>query len=201
MNRAIDERTVDPDPFTEFERWFQIAEVNVPLHNAMTLATVSSDGAPSARMVLLKHADRKGFVFYTNYQSRKGKELDKNPRAALVFHWQALEIQVRIEGSVERVAEQDSDAYFRSRPRDSQVSAWASPQGAYLSSREELERLSAACETKLAGDQIPRPSFWGGYRVIPCRIEFWHAREARLHDRIVYERLKGAKWTIKRLAP
>lgn len=201
MPNALDEQSIHSDPIVQFRRWYESASANVPLHSAMALATVSDEGVPSMRMVLLKGVDEEGFVFYTNYVSRKGRELARNPRAALLFHWQVMERQVRIEGMVERVSDAESDAYFRTRPRESQISAIASPQSEYIASREDLERMHGEIEKKFGKGEIPRPAHWGGYRLKPIRIEFWQGREARLHDRIVYERQSGGKWIMSRLAP
>ena len=186
----------DPDPLRQFEAWFaeaQRAGVRVP--EAMAVATATSDGAPSARMVLLKEVDERGFVFFTNYESRKGVELEANPRAALLFHWQSPGRQVRVEGAVERVSAAESDKYFSSRPVGSRLGAIASKQSRPLADREELERAVEALP-----DDAPRPEWWGGYRVRPERYEFWQHRENRLHDRFLYER-DGEAWRIQRLSP
>ena len=198
----LDERTIDPDPIAQFHRWYKEAERSEgTLPNAMALATVSSSGAPSVRMVLLKQADSAGFVFFTNYESRKGKELAADGRAALLLHWPSLERQVRIEGMVERVSAEESDEYFRSRPRESQLSAAISPQSAIVESREELERLRSELARRIGGGPVPRPAWWGGYRVKPASMEFWQGREGRLHDRIRYDALPDSTWAISRLAP
>jgi len=198
----LDERTIDHDPIAQFHRWYKEAERSEgTLPNAMALATVSSSGAPSVRMVLLKQADSAGFVFFTNYESRKGKELAADGRAALLLHWPSLERQVRIEGTVERVSGEESDEYFRSRPRESQLSAAISPQSAIVGSREELERLRSALARRIGGGPVPRPAWWGGYRVQPASMEFWQGREGRLHDRIRYDALPDNTWAISRLAP
>ena len=189
------------DPFERFRAWFREAEqASVQVPEAMTLATASPDGAPSARMVLLKGSDENGFVFYTGYESRKAGELEENPRAALVIYWQRLGKQVRVEGSVERVSEAESAAYFASRPRGSQLAAWASQQSRPLESREELERRYAELEREYEGRGIPLPPHWGGYRLRPDAIEFWEHRENRLHDRIRYTRTREG-WDLELLSP
>lgn len=166
----------------------------------MALATATPDGVPAARMMLLKGVDRRGFVFFTNYESRKGRELLANPRAALVFHWAALQRQVRVEGSVERLTVAESEAYFRTRPRGSRIGAWASRQSADLSSRADLDRRVAEYEAKFAGQEVPLPPFWGGVRLRPAAIEFWQGRINRLHDRVRYTRTDGG-WAVARLYP
>lgn len=184
----------------QFERWFEDAlRAKLPLPNAMTLATVSRDGAPSARVVLLKGVEQGGFVFFTNYRSRKARELEALPRACLVFMWSDLERQVRIAGTVEKVDSADSDAYFVTRPLGARHSAWASEQSEKVASRAALENALAAAKAR-HGDQPPRPPHWGGYRLMPAEIEFWQGRADRLHDRLLYTRSAG-KWQIERLAP
>jgi pyridoxamine 5'-phosphate oxidase len=167
----------------------------------MVLATVDARGIPSARVVLLRGLDSGGFIFYTNMQSRKAREMQANPYVALVFYWQKLERQVRIEGKIEHTSDDVADAYFRTRPRGSQLGAWASPQSETLASRAELEARIAEMEARFGEGPIPRPPFWGGYRVVPARIEFWQGRVSRLHDRFCYQRQEGDVWTITRLAP
>lgn len=189
------------DPIEQFRRWFDEA-LNANLHepNAMTLATASNDGKPSARIVLLKGCDERGFAFYTNYEGRKANDLDENPRAALVFYWGELERQVRIEGTVSRISDQESDEYFASRPRGSQLGAWASEQSQPAERRGSLEEKLRSLEAEYADREVPRPPFWGGYRVEPEAVEFWQGRENRLHDRLVYRRTDGG-WRIERLQP
>jgi pyridoxamine 5'-phosphate oxidase len=189
------------DPLEQFERWFAEAKrAGVEVPEAMTLATADAEGAPSARMVLLKGVGEDGFVFYTGYGSRKSEELEQNPRAALVFYWRPLGRQVRVEGSVERVSEPESAAYFATRPRGSQLAAWASHQSRPLGSREELERRYLELEREYEDREVPLPPHWGGYRLRPEAIEFWEHRENRLHDRIRYARAREG-WKVERLSP
>jgi pyridoxamine 5'-phosphate oxidase len=189
------------DPIAQFRDWFESArEAGVRFPETMTLATVSADGAPSARMVLLKGVDEDGFVFFTGYESRKGGELAENPRAALVFYWQPLGRQVRVEGTVERVAAAESDEYFASRPRGSQLAAWASEQSRPLASREALEQRYAELEAEHEGRDVPRPDRWGGYRLRPEAIEFWQHRDNRLHERVRYTRARES-WVSDLLSP
>lgn len=207
MRAGLNVADVRADPFEQFEVWFEQAlSAGVAEPNAMTLATATPDGRPSARIVLLKGFDARGFVFYTNYRSRKGEELAQNPWAALVFWWEPLERQVRIEGRVEPAAPEESDRYFRSRPRGSRLGAWASPQSQPIPSREMLELRLREVEVRYGeGEEVPRPSHWGGYRLRPVRVEFWQGRPSRLHDRICYRRSDeaqdGGDWHIERIAP
>jgi pyridoxamine 5'-phosphate oxidase len=193
---------LDPDPFRQFARWLADAEqAELTLFNAMTLATASLEGKPSARMVLLKEVDSRGFVFYTNYKGRKAQELEENPLAALVFHWQPLSRQVRVEGIVEMVTDVESDRYFASRPRGHQLEAHASAQSQIIKDRAYLEEKYKAFAQFFAGKTVPRPTAWGGYRLIPDNLEFWQAGEDRLHDRLRYRRNDENLWVIERLAP
>jgi len=197
----FNEKDADPNPFSQFEKWFKEAEIAVPiLPNAMTLATVGMGGVPSARVVLLKDFDEQGFVFYTNYESPKGKDLDQNAIASLCFYWSELGRQVRITGTVSRTSREESEAYFHSRPVDSQLGAWASNQSEVISSRAVLEARMEELVRKYAGRQIPLPPYWGGYRVAPSVVEFWQGRPSRLHDRLRYTRHEH-EWVIARLAP
>jgi pyridoxamine 5'-phosphate oxidase len=191
---------LDPDPFAQFRRWFgEAGEAGIPMPEAATLATASADGAPSARVVLVRRVDS-GFVLHTNYESRKGRELAENPRAALVFHWQPLGRQVRIEGAVQPVASEESKAYFETRPRGARLGAWASPQSRPIADRAELEERLAAAAAEHREDEVPLPPFWGGYRLVPTRFEFWQHGEDRLHDRFLYEPDEDG-WRVTRLAP
>ena len=199
---GLDQNTADADPLKQFQRWFDDARAaGLPLPEAMTLATATSDGRPSARLVLLKEADKRGFVFYTNYGSQKAREMDANPQAVLVFYWPQLERQVRIEGPVSRVTAAESDEYFRSRPRESQIGALASPQSEVISGRDVLQQRFEELEEFYRDRDIERPAHWGGYRLQPERIEFWKGRPGRLHDRLLYAAQADGSWTIKRLAP
>jgi pyridoxamine 5'-phosphate oxidase len=200
MRAGLVEKDAAADPFEQFDRWFHDAlQAELPLPNAMTLATASATGRPSARVVLLKGVDAGGFVFYTNYASRKARELAANPFAALAFQWAELERQVRIEGAIEKVASEESDAYFESRPLGSRLGAWASPQSMVLPDRLTLATKVAAIVLRY-GKNPPRPPHWGGYRVLPEAIEFWQGRKNRLHDRLLYTKQAGG-WKIERLAP
>jgi pyridoxamine 5'-phosphate oxidase len=199
---ALDEKTIDRDPINLFRNWFDAAIASGSrLPESTTLATATPKGKPSARVVLLKQVDADGFVFYTNYRSAKAKELDENPHAALVFYWVGLDRQVRVEGRVARVSAAESDEYFKTRPRESQLGALASPQSEVIESREVLEERLSALEKEYRDREVPRPSHWGGYRLKPARIEFWENRPGRLHDRIVYDLQADGSWTVKRLAP
>jgi pyridoxamine 5'-phosphate oxidase len=200
MRAGLDEAQADPDPLRQFESWFADAlRAKLPLPNAMTLATTAAGGAATARIVLLKGIDRGGFVFYTNYRSRKGREIEAKSSACLLFLWSDLERQVRIEGAVEKVGASESDEYFVTRPLGARLSAWASDQSESVASRQVLERALEDARRRY-GDNPPRPPHWGGYRVLPQAIEFWQGRADRLHDRLLYERA-GAGWKIQRLAP
>ena len=197
----LDESDVAPDPIRQFQAWFEQAlSAEVPEANAMTLATSTADGRPSARVVLLRGCDERGFTFFTNYQSRKGRELDANPHAALVFFWPELERQVRVEGRVVLTTEEESDAYYHSRPSGARIGAWASPQSEVIPDRSTLERAVEELEARHAHGPIPRPPHWGGYRVVPEVVEFWQGRPSRLHDRIRYRR-QDEGWVVERLAP
>lgn len=198
---SLDERDAKRDPFDQFKRWLKEAlSAALPEPLAMTLATVDSRGRPSARVVLLRGFDKSGLVFYTNYRSAKAKQLQENRRAALVFFWPELERQVRVEGRVKKLPAAQSDRYFQSRPRGSQLGAWASSQSEVLGGRSELNHALAEVQEKFADGPVPRPPFWGGYRVVPERFEFWQGRRDRLHDRIQY-RLTAGRWVRERLAP
>ena len=199
---ALQRGSMDPDPIRQFVRWYQEAEhAEIPLPNAMTLATSSRQGKPAARMVLLKGVDERGFVFYTNYESRKSQDLRVNPFAALVFCWLPLSRQVRIEGAVRPVEPDESDLYFASRPRGHQIEAHASSQSQVIEDRLFLEQQFKDVTEKFAGQSVPRPPHWGGFRVVPEMLEFWQEGDNRLHDRLRYRRDNAGRWVIERLAP
>ncbi|HEV3104976.1 MAG TPA: pyridoxamine 5'-phosphate oxidase [Trinickia sp.] len=198
---SLDENTVNADPIVQFENWFkQALDARLPEPNTMTLATVDTRGYPSARIVLIKGFDERGFVFFTNYESRKGRDLAANPHASLLFYWIELERQVRIEGTVVKTNAEESDAYFASRPLGSRIGAWASEQSREIESRTLLEAREKAFAERY-GENPPRPPHWGGYRLIPEAIEFWQGRPSRLHDRILYTRQRDGHWRISRLSP
>ena len=202
MEQGLTREQLDEDPLRQFERWYQDAiEVQIPEPNAMSLATVSAAGHPSLRTVLLKLYDQRGFVFFTNYASRKAQEIAANPAVALLFPWVALGRQVKITGTASKLSVTESLRYFTSRPRGSQIGAWASPQSQVISSRSLLDAKVEEMKRNFSEGHIPLPSFWGGYRVHPQTIEFWQARENRLHDRFVYTRENDNRWSIERLAP
>jgi pyridoxamine 5'-phosphate oxidase len=199
---SLDEADVSRDPVEQFGRWFNDARAaNVPEANAMTLATADAEGRPSARIVLLKSFDARGFGFYTNYDSRKGRELTANPRAALCFFWQPLERLVRVEGTVEKVGREESEAYFSGRPRQAQIGAWVSQQSSPVTSRAELERVEAELQKRFEGKPVPLPEYWGGFRVVPRAVEFWQGRPSRLHDRLLYTLGDGGAWAVQRISP
>ncbi|QQS45283.1 MAG: pyridoxamine 5'-phosphate oxidase [Acidobacteriota bacterium] len=201
VSHPLTKESVSADPYDQFHQWFQeVMQVDQPDPEAMTLSTATADGRVSARIVLLKGFDRRGFVFFTNYQSRKSLEMDANPQAALTFYWPALNRQVRIEGRIEKVSIEETREYFRTRPRGSQIGAWASPQSSDIDRRETIENRIAEYERRFGDDEIPCPPFWGGFLLKPDWIEFWQGRESRLHDRILY-RLNDGRWKISRLAP
>ena len=198
---GLQEKDLARDPFRQFDKWFQEAEAaRIPEPNAMTLATATREGRPAARTVLLKGLDGRGFVFFSNYESRKGRELEINPHATLVFPWVALERQVIVEGPITKVAREESEAYFHSRPRASQLAAWGSQQSTIIPGRGVLEDTYKALEKKYSGLEVPAPPHWGGWRLAPDTVEFWQGRRSRLHDRLRYRRGKDG-WTVERLAP
>jgi pyridoxamine 5'-phosphate oxidase len=197
----LHEADLDPDPFAQFAAWYELAAAEVPLQDAMTLATVGDDDAPDARMVLLKGHGPDGFRFFTNYESAKGGQIAADPRAALIVYWREHDRQVRARGTLERLSAADSDAYFASRPRESRLGAWASPQSRPLEDRDDLDRRLAAVRERFADvEDVPRPETWGGFRLVPETIEFWQGQGARLHDRFLYTHGEDG-WSIQRLAP
>jgi len=202
VDTELFERDLAPRPVAQFERWYRDAlAANAAAPDAVTVATATKDGVPSARMVLFKGADERGFVFFSNYESQKARELAENPRAALVFYWPELHRQVRVTGPVTRVGTGESEAYFRTRARGSQIGAWSSPQSRVIPNREALESLVTGVESRFAGEELPLPPHWGGFRVTPESIEFWQGRPNRLHDRLRYTRDVDGSWRIERLAP
>ena len=199
---GLTEKDLARDPFRQFEKWFQEAEASKLVEpNAMIVASATRDGRPSARTMLLKSVDGRGFVFYTNYESRKGRELDANPHVSLVFPWFPFERQVVVEGTVTKVAREEAEAYFHSRPLASQLGAWASAQSTIIPGRKALEEAMKDLEKKYAGQPVPLPPYWGGYRVAPATVEFWQGRRSRLHDRLRYRRGSDGSWTVERLSP
>lgn len=198
---ALDENGVDTDPVIQFEKWFEEAcKAQMTEPNAMILSTVSELGKPSSRVVLLKSFDARGFVFFTNYESRKGKEISANPNVSLLFFWPELERQIRIEGTAERISRSESLAYYVSRPVNSKLGAWASMQSAVIDGRMILEKTWEQFKARFEGSEIPIPDFWGGYRIVPAAFEFWQGRQSRLHDRISYVQ-QNSTWSISRLSP
>jgi pyridoxamine 5'-phosphate oxidase len=199
---GLTEKDLARDPFRQFEKWFGEAEASkVPEPNGMILSTADREGRPSSRIVLLKGLDGRGFVFYGNYESRKGRELGANPRASLLFPWIPMERQVIVEGPVAKITREESEAYFHTRPLKSQLGAWASPQSSIISDRSVLEESLKSVESRFAGQTVPIPPNWGGYRLSPESVEFWQGRRNRLHDRLRYRRSKDGSWAIERLAP
>ncbi len=202
MAQGLSEQALDPDPIRQFQRWFEeTIALDIPEPNAMTLATVDAQGQPYARTVLLKLYDERGFVFFTNYESRKSRQIGTNPRVALLFPWVALARQVQITGTASRVSTAESLKYFLTRPRGSQIGAWASPQSQVISSRSLLDQKVEEMKRRFGEGQVPLPDFWGGYRVEPDEIELWQGRDSRLHDRFRYRRRPGEGWVVERLAP
>ncbi|HSO84356.1 pyridoxamine 5'-phosphate oxidase [Thiocapsa sp.] len=202
MEQGLSRSSLDPDPIRLFEQWYTAAiETALPEPNAMSLCTVEEGGQPYVRTVLLKLFDREGFVFFTNFESRKARQIDRNPQVAALFPWVALARQVQITGRAERIPTAESLRYFATRPRGSQIGAWSSPQSQVITSRSLLEAKVAEMRQRFAHGEIPLPDFWGGYRIVPSRIEFWQGRESRLHDRFLYSREGDGSWRIERLAP
>lgn len=200
--RGLSKADADPSPFQQFKIWFEQAlAAQLPEPNAMTIATATPNGKPDARIVLLKDYDQRGFVFYTNYESNKGQQLVENPWGAIAFWWAELERQVRIVGRVEKVCATESDQYFQSRPKGSQLGAWVSNQSQVIDSREVLEQRLQQLKEKYENQEVPRPPHWGGFRVIPDEMEFWQGRPSRLHDRLLYRRSEDGSWVIQRLSP
>jgi pyridoxamine 5'-phosphate oxidase len=196
------EDDIDPDPIRQFQRWYDDArERGVAAPDAMIVASATPDGRPSARVVLLRGLDERGFAFFTNFESRKGRELDANPHAAILFHWPEVQRQVRATGPVGRVSQEESEAYWNNRPRPSRISAWASAQSEPIRSRDELEARAAAAETRFGDGAVPLPPFWGGFRLVPDELELWEHRDDRLHDRLRYRRTDDGIWVVERLQP
>jgi pyridoxamine 5'-phosphate oxidase len=198
---GLSEQDIDSDPIQQFKRWLQQALEVVPEPNAMVLATVGHSGRPSTRVVLLKGVDERGFTFFTNYNSRKAREMSENPRAAITFYWGPLERQVCICGDITKISQQEAEAYFRSRPRGNRLGAWASKQSQVIASRAELENRMKQLEATYPDEDIPMPPFWGGYLLTPIQIEFWQGRPSRLHDRICYSKQAANQWKVERLSP
>ena len=199
---GLDKATVDRNPLKQFQLWFDYAiSAGVPLPEAMTMATVDAACKPHARVLLLKQVDEIGFVFFTNYRSAKAEQIESNPNVTLCFHWALLERQVRVEGKVEKITRAESEAYFQTRPRESQIGAWASPQSQVIEDRAALESRIKEIEDRFRDRQVDCPEYWGGYRLIPDLIEFWKGRVGRLHDRLLFERDRNGEWEIRRLAP
>jgi pyridoxamine 5'-phosphate oxidase len=199
---ALREGDVDPDPIEQFRRWYDDAGARgVVARDAMIVSSATPDGRPSARAVLLRGLDERGFAFYTNFESRKGRELDANPHAAVLFHWPEVQRQVRATGTVERVSQAESEVYWNNRPRASRISAWASEQSETIGSREQLEALAAEAEARFGDGDVPLPPFWGGYRLAPQELELWQHRDDRLHDRLRYTRTDDGAWIVERLQP